>query len=58
MEAIIEAAKRRCISLEERVNKNALNSYCKQTLVRLIHSELSFLSRISSNNTLPNLPLR
>ncbi|KAL1819811.1 hypothetical protein ACET3Z_014680 [Daucus carota] len=57
MEAKMEETKRRCRSVEESVENNLkiLNSSCKQTLLRLIRSELSFLSRFQSHN--PSSPL-
>lgn len=61
--AAVEEAKRRCKAVGDRTEKLRLNGSCKSTLLRLVHSELSFLSRFplssSSNTTLhPYLPLR
>ncbi|KAK1388090.1 DUF1308 domain-containing protein [Heracleum sosnowskyi] len=51
----MEEAKRRCMSVEQSVEKNLkkLNTCCKQTLLRLIRSELSFLSRFQCHNSSP-----
>ncbi|XP_074372572.1 uncharacterized protein LOC141713179 isoform X2 [Apium graveolens] len=54
----MEEAKRRCKKVENSVENslnNTLNTCCKQTLFRLIRSELSFLSRFPCHNNHPPL---
>ncbi|KAM7482855.1 hypothetical protein LguiB_007438 [Lonicera macranthoides] len=60
--AAVEEAKTRCKAVGDRIEKLRLNNgSCKSTLLRLVNSEISFLSRFplsSSNTTLqPYLPL-
>ncbi|KAF6153385.1 hypothetical protein GIB67_003575 [Kingdonia uniflora] len=54
----IETAKKRCVALSDRIHlhlssssnskKRVLSDSCKQTLLRLVNSELKFLSRLPS----------
>ncbi|CAK9137159.1 unnamed protein product [Ilex paraguariensis] len=65
--AAIEEAKRRCRALRDRIeslslrpissssSNNTITDSCKRTLLRLVHSELSFLSRFSNSNPSPSL---
>ncbi|XVF56430.1 hypothetical protein PTKIN_Ptkin06aG0120200 [Pterospermum kingtungense] len=44
-EAVVEIAKKRCRVLIEKIEGLGITQPCKQTLFKLVHSELSFLSR-------------
>lgn len=51
---MVEEAKSRCEAVMNTVETSSLNPSCKRTLLRLIQSELSFLSRFSSTDFPPN----
>ncbi|CAH1451204.1 unnamed protein product [Lactuca virosa] len=52
--AMVEEAKKRCEAVMSTLETLSLNPSCKHTLLRLTQSELSFLSRVSSNDFTPN----
>ncbi|KVI11733.1 UPF0415 protein C7orf25 homolog isoform X1 [Cynara cardunculus var. scolymus] len=52
--ATVEEAKKRCEAVMDAVEALHLSLSCKRTLLRLIQSELSFLSRFSSTDFTPN----
>ncbi|XVE62184.1 hypothetical protein DITRI_Ditri06bG0098000 [Diplodiscus trichospermus] len=56
MEEEVEAAKKRCRVLIEKIECLGITQPCKHTLFKLVHSELSFLSRFPVNPT-SSLPL-
>ncbi|EYU22308.1 hypothetical protein MIMGU_mgv1a006601mg [Erythranthe guttata] len=53
----VEDAKRRCVSLIQRLTTSNLSLSPRTTLSRLIHSELSFLHRLSAATSPPSFSL-